>query len=146
MIAPWARSFVGIPFAKKGSSRAGCSCWGLLVLVYREAFDIALPDYEDEYTGAESLGEIAALMDRERQGQDWTLVQVGVEPRARLRAGDGVLIPYRGSPCHVGVYAGDGAMLHVFEGHTAVVDDLARPELAARARRARVFRHGEMAA
>jgi len=38
MTAPWASTYVGIPYRFAGRDRAGCDCWGLVRLVLAERF------------------------------------------------------------------------------------------------------------
>jgi len=40
-------SFVGIPWIKGESSFKGADCWGLVLLFFRENYDITIKDYHD---------------------------------------------------------------------------------------------------
>jgi len=39
--------YVGIPYLKNGRTAAGCDCFGLFLLYYRNEFGIDFPDYKD---------------------------------------------------------------------------------------------------
>jgi hypothetical protein len=58
----WWEAYRGIPYASRGADRAGCWCWGLAQLIYREQLGIALPafageaDEQDRIALAEALG------------------------------------------------------------------------------------------
>lgn len=39
------RQYTGIPYKVLGRDRSGIDCWGLISLVYRECWDVQLPDF-----------------------------------------------------------------------------------------------------
>jgi len=42
---PWWVEYIGIPYLAYGDTRAGCSCWGLVRLVWREKLNYDVPDF-----------------------------------------------------------------------------------------------------
>ncbi len=100
-------AYIGLPYAERGRTRAGLDCWGLVRLVYLETWGIKLPVYlEDDYAAAD-MARTSHLIDRHRQA-GWSPVEAGTE-----RTGDVILLRVMGLPCHVGLVAGKGRMLHV---------------------------------
>ena len=105
MLAPWAESYVGIPYCDRGRTREeGVDCWGLVWLAHRDELDHRLPDYV--YPSAEEDDEVARLLrDEPSRYEDVTA--------ARWRPGDVLVIWGRDPswPTHVALYAGrqDGA-------------------------------------
>ena len=104
MIPVWASEYVGIPFVDAGRTRAGCDCWGLVRLVLAERFGIDLPSWDGyervQHDTAEPL-ILAACS---------TLASVNrvCDPVP----GDICLMRIRGRLSHVGIYLGDGCLLH----------------------------------
>ncbi len=117
MITKWAREYVGIPFADKGRDRNGIDCWGLVREVLREQFGKILPSLSFDYDSADDESGVNDLICMQRPLIKAQRVE---EPRP----GDLVLLRLRGLLCHVGVYIGDGCMLHVRKGTATVVDRL----------------------
>ena len=109
----WCADYVGLPFKSLGRTRAGLDCWGLVHVVYREAFGIEVPRY-GEYADAYDIEEVGALV----RGEIVTRWRE-VSPE---RLGDVVLLRVRGQPCHVGVTVAHGKFLHAFEGTRSCVE------------------------
>jgi len=102
----WSDRFVGIPFQEFGRSRAGCDCWGLACVIYREELGISLPDYLG-YGSVEELGEMAAVIEGATASPLWVPVcgtavafDVAVFRRGRFST-------------HVGIVVRHGIMIHV---------------------------------
>jgi cell wall-associated NlpC family hydrolase len=110
----WPVIYQGIPFRDRGGDRAGCDCWGLITLIYREQLGIALPDYPEIAAGAslDKAREIAAAA----EGPEWSEVAAGDE-----RAFDVVLmrglVVHEGRkssrPIHVGCVFEPGLLTHI---------------------------------
>lgn len=83
--------YVGLPWLVGGRDRGGIDCYGLLVLVFREKFNIDLP-----------------LMPT---FEPWQEIAIGSE-----HDGDGILLRGGRSPFHVGIVAGARWMLHIDVG------------------------------
>lgn len=103
----WSDRYVGIPYVDFGRDRAGCDCWGLACLIYREELGITLPDYLGEYASPEEQGEIAALIAGAAISPIWIPVtgpaeafDVAVFRRGRLSS-------------HLGVVIRPGLMIHM---------------------------------
>jgi len=113
--------YVGIPYRAEGRDRAGCDCWGLLVLVYRERLGIELPSH----TGyIDPLSDAAAAM-IEAGKSDWQQV---TEPVPY----DAVLIRVDGQPHHIGLVIRPGWMLHSTAGRDSCIENYLRPYWRAR--------------
>lgn len=101
--------YLGIPFAEKGRSRAGCDCWGLPRLIYLEQLGLELPSYADEY---------APVNDSEREDIH-QLLDAGRTCWARVALTDARpfdLLELASVTLHVGIVVVAGRMLHVQRG------------------------------
>ena len=112
MIAPWTNEYVGIPYRLHGRDRAGCDCWGLIRLVLEKEFGVLVPSFSGEYV--QDAGDYARIIDANISLVD--AVEV-IEPAA----GDLILCRICGMPCHVGIYAGNGYMLHTLTAHDSAL-------------------------
>jgi len=123
MIAPWAAAYIGIPFRTGGSARAGCDCFGLMALAYREVFGITLPLYADQYDSVRDADRLARIVETNLPTTPWREV-----PAASMTPGDGLLFRVVGQPIHVGIAVGDGRFLHVLSSMTeSCIERLASP-------------------
>jgi cell wall-associated NlpC family hydrolase len=121
VVAPWAKDYIGLPYAPNGRTREGLDCWGLLALVLREQYAIPLESHVGEYNLAGSrrravvdIGRVIAA-----ESAHWQEV-----PRAEAQLGDGLVLRIASHPLHVGVVAGLDPlrMLHVEQGLNAVLE------------------------
>jgi cell wall-associated NlpC family hydrolase len=106
--------YVGIPFRAGGRDRNGLDCWGLVRLVYAERMDIHLPSFDGVFSGQQDTQAAGEVMQRE--SMQWQRVQ-------RWEPMDVLLMRVSASiPSHVGVYLGDGWMLHALEGIDSTIE------------------------
>lgn len=110
MIAPWARKYIGIPYSNQGRDPVtGLDCWGLVRFVLNTEFGLLLPSFSSLYNDSENRDETAQIIEVERE----IIVNRQVlEPEA----GDLAAITFCGRLCHIGIYAGDGYVLHITRG------------------------------
>jgi cell wall-associated NlpC family hydrolase len=121
----WVKRYVGIPFRSNGRTPDGCDCYGLVRLVLRDVYGIAVPELSGDYTDALSLRETKGLFARNRP-------VLLAERQAEPEAGSVAVINERGYPCHLGIYAGGGYLLHTTLKTGSVAQRLTHPDLAAR--------------
>lgn len=99
-----ARAWLGVPYAWGGSTRQGADCSGFLVSVYRDAAGITLPRTTSE--------------------QRDSCIPVN---RNQLAVGDILFFSSAKSSdkiAHVGMYVGNGRMIHASSSRGVVEDDL----------------------
>jgi cell wall-associated NlpC family hydrolase len=101
-----AQTFLGIPYRYGGSDRAGMDCSGLVVRIYKDIFDITLPQ------------STASLYQQEQ----WLTLGF-------LETGDLVFFhAERGrTPEHVGIFLGNGSFIHASSKSGVVVSKLSDP-------------------
>jgi lipoprotein Spr len=120
MIIPkWTGKYLGIPYRADGYDHAGCHCWGLVWLVYRDELGITL----NRYAGIphdDLLGVARAMKDR--SCDPWQEVQ------RPFREFDVVL--FRDS--HLGLAINAAQLLHVEDGSETVIARLDDPRIAGR--------------
>jgi cell wall-associated NlpC family hydrolase len=122
---PWVRNYIGIPFRSNGRDREGCDCYGLVRLVLAEEFGVLLPALSDDYADALNVAETARLF---RENMPVLLADRREEPEAGFLA----IIRERGRPCHLGVCAGDGYILHTTARTGSVAQRASHPDLQGR--------------
>lgn len=110
----WSDRYIGIPYQDFGRDRAGCDCWGLACIIYREELGITLPEYLGAYASTEELGELSALIDRDKALPLWVPVS------GPARTFDVALFRRGRWSSHVGIVIRHGLMIHM------VADDQAK--------------------
>lgn len=105
-----ADAYIGLPWLPKGDTAHGVSCWGLVVLFYREQLGIALPNYPH---APDALPAIRAEIERAIDSGHWQLVGMPQD-------GDVVTMSRRDAPHHLGVFVA-GRVLHITELSRMVV-------------------------
>lgn len=113
----WCAPYIGVPFVSHGRDRRGVDCWGLVALVYRDVFGIALPD-----PAAAPAGGYADARDRDAVARLVGAMAPAWRPVAAPAIGDVVLFYRRGVPAHIGVHVAPGRMLHACEYNGGTVD------------------------
>ena len=89
----WASNLIGVPFVDGGRSLDGLDCWGLVKLVYKDLFDVELPDFVYADTRDPKIPD---LIDAERQM--WTPLE-----RDDWAIGTVLVLRIAGQPFHTGV-------------------------------------------
>lgn len=107
--------YLNIPFKDKGRDETGVDCWGLVYLYYINEYNVKLDDHCDAYENTQDLS-IADRVDKETE----TTWQQIITPQS----GDVVLVRMRNRPMHVGIYCGDGLMMHIEENNTPTIEKL----------------------
>ena len=133
----WSDAYVGLSWAEKGTTPAGVSCWGLLVLAYRQELGLDLPTYADDFACSAERAEVEAVVAGATAGPTWRQV-----PLAEARDFDVATFRVGGVVSHVGLVCGPGRMLHITEGQESSVVSLRDGRWAQR--RAGVYRHAAL--
>ena len=113
----WYADYVGIPFRSLGRTRKGCDCYGLLQIVFKEHYNLTLPDvigYKDAMNTDQTshiIEEYTPLLAGEKE----------VEPKEGMVV---VLNGLEGLSSHVGVLISDKLMLHTTKRFGTIIEDL----------------------
>lgn len=95
-----ADQYIGIPWDAYGDTREGVSCWGLVVLYYRELLNLEVPNYRHDVDDFAGIGDqTQAVLD----SGEWFLVE-------KPEDGDVVLMSHRFAPHHFGIWVAGGAL------------------------------------
>jgi len=108
-----------IPFKNRGRDYDGWDCWGLIVVAYRDCWDIDLKDFE--YHNAMTAEDVTDHFDQ--YSKQW----IDVKPN-EVEAGDVVIIRYGKWPCHAAMVVKPGLMLHIKMDIDTCVESYSRSE------------------
>lgn len=118
----WTDKYIAIPYLGKGSTLAGCDCWGLVELIYRNELGVELPNYMD--VPHDNLIKINRKIQSEVQEGYWKKIVSGQEKkydiilmRGQFKDSQDTL---RSAPIHVGIVIDCNLLLHVEEGANSV--------------------------
>lgn len=109
--------FVGIPYVPHGRDYAGADCWGILYLYYRDVLQKPVPSYSAEMQEREFHRRDIGPLISDEKALHWRQVDVP-------EIGDCVLMRTGRHPTHVGVYLGEGRMLHSEGPHPSAIERL----------------------
>ena len=105
MMYKWVEKYIGIPFKSNGRTMEGCDCYGLIRLVLHNEYGIYLPELSDNYSDARNIHETARLF-----AENLPVITASKIPEPKEMAL--VVITEQGRPCHAGIVAGGGYILH----------------------------------
>ncbi len=133
----WTERYVGIPHREFGRDDAGCDCWGLACLIYRECLEIELPDYVTSYASDDERAELASVIAGASVSPIWRPISALAKPfdiaifrRGRLET-------------HIGIVVHDGLMLHSAQEDCAKIESYRSGAWSHRL--SGLFRHVEVA-
>jgi cell wall-associated NlpC family hydrolase len=112
--------YIGIPFKAHGRDISGFDCFGLCRYVLKEQFGSDLPEWIPEGDSASDL--------MKKYDEQWN----HLEPIEEPEVGSVGLFNFVGMPIHMGLYIGDGMLLHVMINETSVAEKLGSRRLTGR--------------
>lgn len=133
-IPDWSKKYIGLKFKEHGRDADGVDCWGLAVMIYKDAFNIDLPSFSTQYENTKSADQINDIVISE--SSKWIKINSGSE-----QIGDIILVRMRGVPMHVGLVLGDGYMVHSAHGIDTVIENYKR--ISWKDRVVGVYRHAD---
>jgi cell wall-associated NlpC family hydrolase len=108
----WVNNYIGIPYLFGGDTLDGADCWGLVRIILRNEYKKELPDYYHD----------DPLQHRVAQLVKSSLATAPVDKTENPEPGDIVLLKIIGFPCHIGIVAGNGFMVHTLHGHDSALE------------------------
>lgn len=108
----WQNKYIGIPFLDKGRDTNGIDCWGLTRLVYKQEYNIDLPNFGTDYE-ANDTERMQDLLAQYKEG--WEKIDTPVE-------GCIVLFNIFGVESHMGIAISDTHFLHAREKYTSAIE------------------------
>ena len=119
----WAKKYAGIPFVTSGRDMSGCDCYGLVRMILVNEYGFDLPMLLGDYTNALNIAETKRLF---MQNVPVLCGEKISEPEEKAVG----LMRFGGRLCHVGLYAGDGCIIHSRHNIGVVIERLSSPALA----------------
>lgn len=107
--------YIGIPYVDKGRDASGLDCYGLVRLIYKNEYQIDLPNLTAQYELDDNAG-IEDLVAQQKEG--WELSN---EP---AQEGDVVVFKIFGHDTHVGVAVSPTHFIHVRENQDSAIESL----------------------
>lgn len=116
----WTDRYIGIPYVEGGRSMAGFDCLGLFITLYKDRFNVALPD--PRCSPVEAVR--GRIFDREKL--KW-------HPVKSAQEGDALVFRCAGRPLHVGFALNTKVMLHTeASAHSSCIERFQAPRWAGR--------------
>jgi hypothetical protein len=108
----WQNKYIGIPFLDKGRDTDGIDCWGLVRLVYKQEYNIDLPNFSTEYE-ADDTERMRDLFAQYKEG--WEQIDAPTE-------GCIVLFNILGVESHMGIAISSTHFLHARDKYTSAIE------------------------
>jgi len=105
MMYSWVKKYIGIPFVSNGRTVSGCDCYGLVRLVLDNEYRLTLPELSDNYTNALNVQETSMLFKEHLPILAGKKITTPEEKTV-------VVITEHGIAAHIGIFVGDGYILH----------------------------------
>lgn len=101
--------YIGIPFVDGGRAISGLDCWGLVKLIYKNEYNIELPDY---YCSCNSYAMVGSLMANEKN-KYWERVENPKE--GNIITFEGLVPELEYAITHVGIVINDTHFIHAIQ-------------------------------
>lgn len=101
----WTKKYVGIPFESGGRTEKGCDCYGLIRLILKNEYYVFLPELKSDYQALNSQ-ETKLLF------SEYAPILCGTKIEAPEEKAVCLIRTTAGFLTHVGIYAGDGFIIH----------------------------------
>lgn len=108
----------GVRFKQHGNDFDGWDCWGLIVVAYKEIFDVELPHYNEEYNTIKDKNRLFELF---HKGAREMFVEIEKE---RIEPGDVAILLLEGVPIHIGLLIDKNRILHIEFGIDTCIQPL----------------------
>jgi len=115
---PEINGLLGIPFVNHGRTVQGCDCWGLTILAFR-AYGVEVPDYHISCFATARINDAV-----EASRFEWRRIRTPEAPCLVVMRTD----PDAPGDCsHLGVYVGNGELLHTIKKQNSHIDRIDHP-------------------
>ena len=108
----WHNKYIGIPFLDKGRDTNGIDCWGLVRLVYKQEYNIDLPNFSTDYE-ADDAERMRDLLAQYKEG--WEKIDTPTE-------GCIVLFNILGVESHMGIAVSSTHFLHARDRYDSAIE------------------------
>jgi len=108
----WHNKYIGIPFLDKGRDTDGIDCWGLVRLVYKQEYNIDLPNFSTDYE-ADDAERMKDLLAQYKEG--WEKLDAPTE-------GCIVLFNILGVESHMGIAVSSTHFLHARDRYDSAIE------------------------
>ena len=119
----WVKKYVGIPFVSGGRDKTGCDCYGLVRMILTAEYSYDLPVLLGDYDNALNISETKKLFMENVPVLCGKKIDTPQEKSVALMRMSGRL-------CHIGLYAGDGFIIHARYKAGTVLERLSSPSLS----------------
>lgn len=108
----WHNKYIGIPFLDKGRDINGIDCWGLVRLVYKQEYNIDLPNFSTDYE-TDDAERMRDLLAQYKEG--WEKIDTPTE-------GCIVLFNILGVESHMGIAVSSTHFLHARDRYDSAIE------------------------
>lgn len=122
----WTQKYVGIPFVSGGRTEQGLDCYGLIRLIHLNEYNIELPLLNENYEDALNAEETKDLFGKYIPVILGHKIELPEEKAICLMRTSNRLLT------HVGMYAGDGFIIHARNKTGVVCERINSPLLTGR--------------
>ena len=127
--------YIGLTYKPSAREHSTVDCWGLIVTLYKDLYDINLPKFSECSYANNGMSGTAQFISGTDLYSKCQKLSIEEEPKE----GDLILLTNAGQPTHIGMVVDKDHMIHAFDKAGSVIESFRSNKWKSRVRA--IYRH-----